>query len=388
MLYITLLDQFHPGIYSSQVIDVCDYLNEKHNAKIRIVAFLSIKELRNTDAKLKLKQLSPNAIVLPAFPKLKYFQWTAILLFFVCLLIGERVAICRNVFCTKMALHLRKIGILKKVVFDGRSAMAAEISEYDVFPVNYLRNNVFEFEKYVVNQSDYLMAVSEKLVDYWKSNYNYTKSNHVVIPCTLDTKHFPEKTDQNWELLNETKKELGLNLNDVVLIYSGSNAPWQSFQLLNDFITKVFASQNNIKVILLTKETKEVTNLLDKFKGKVICKWVNEAEVSKYLKCADYGILLRNQSETNKVASPVKFAEYLYSGLKIIISENLGDYSQIVANKKCGFVINPNLENLPVFDPLTNSEKIYCHQLSLELFSKHSLVNTNFYKKLITFLTN
>ncbi|MBL7918545.1 MAG: hypothetical protein JNM96_09110, partial [Bacteroidia bacterium] len=166
MLYITLLDQFHPGIYSSQVIDVCDYLNKKHNAKIRIVAFLSIKELRNTNAKLKLKQLSPNAIVLPAFPKLKYFQWTAILLFFVCLFTGERVAICRNVFCTKMALHLKKMGILKKVVFDGRSAMAAEIGEYDVFPVNYLRNNVFKFEKYVVNESDYLMAVSEKLVEF------------------------------------------------------------------------------------------------------------------------------------------------------------------------------------------------------------------------------
>ena len=74
MLYITLLDQFHPGIYSSQVIDVCDYLNKKHNAKIRVLAFLSIKELLYTDAKKRLHELSPTAIVLPAFPKLRYFQ--------------------------------------------------------------------------------------------------------------------------------------------------------------------------------------------------------------------------------------------------------------------------------------------------------------------------
>ena len=67
MLYITLLDQFHPGIYSSQVIDVCNYLNKKHNAKIRLVAFLSIKELYRSDAKKKIKQLSPNALVLPEF---------------------------------------------------------------------------------------------------------------------------------------------------------------------------------------------------------------------------------------------------------------------------------------------------------------------------------
>jgi hypothetical protein len=74
MLYITLLDQFHPGIYSSQVIDVCDYLNKKHNAKIRVVAFLSLKELLETDSKKELKKLSPDAIVLPAFPGIKHFE--------------------------------------------------------------------------------------------------------------------------------------------------------------------------------------------------------------------------------------------------------------------------------------------------------------------------
>ena len=76
MLYVTLLDQFHPGIYSSQVIDVCDFLTKKHNIKIRVVAFLSIRELINTDARRKLKALSPTAIVFPSFPGLKYFQLT------------------------------------------------------------------------------------------------------------------------------------------------------------------------------------------------------------------------------------------------------------------------------------------------------------------------
>src|ERR1700741_3830593 len=190
MLYITLLDQFHPGIYSSQVIDVCDFLNEKYKAKIRVVAFLSIKELRNTDAKKRLKALSPSAIVLPAFPKLKYFQWTSVFLFFVCLFTGERVAICRNVFCTKMALKIRKTGLLKKVVMDGRSAMAAEIGEYDVFPVDYLRRNVKEFECYAVNSADFRIAVSNKLIEYWRLHYNYNENKHVVIPCPLDRKYF------------------------------------------------------------------------------------------------------------------------------------------------------------------------------------------------------
>ena len=110
MLYITLLDQFHPGIYSSQVVDVCDHLNQKHKANIRLVAFLSIKELLRTDAKKQLKKIAPSAIVFPSMPGLKNFEWTAIFLFFICLFTGERIAICRNVFCTKMALRVKKLG--------------------------------------------------------------------------------------------------------------------------------------------------------------------------------------------------------------------------------------------------------------------------------------
>src|ERR1700741_5463587 len=210
MLYITLLDQFHPGIYSSQVIDVCDYLNEKHKAKIRVVAFLSIRELRSTDAKKKLKELSPTAIVLPSFPGLKNFQLTAILLFFVCLFTGERIAICRNVFCTKMALRMRKIGMLKKVVMDGRSAMAAEIGENDVFPGDYLRKNVKEFECYAVNSADFRIAVSNKLIDYWREHYNYEGNNHVVIPCTLDRKYFNNSTSAFGGNIETLKTGLGI----------------------------------------------------------------------------------------------------------------------------------------------------------------------------------
>ncbi len=190
MIYVTLLDQFHPGIYSSQVIDVCDYLNKKHNANIRLVAFLAIKELVRSDAKKKIKRLAPSAIVLPAFPGLKNFEWTAIFLFCVCLFTGERVAICRNAFCAKMALRVKKIGLLKKVVLDGRSALSAEIKEYDVFPVNYLRNNIRRIEAYSVNNSDFRIAVSNTLVDYWEQNFKYKKGKEVVIPCTLDSKFF------------------------------------------------------------------------------------------------------------------------------------------------------------------------------------------------------
>ncbi len=388
MIYITLLDQFHPGIYSSQVIDVCDYLNQKHNAKIRLVAFLSIRELRNTDAKKRLKALSPDAIILPSFPGLKNFQLTSILLFFVCLFTGERVAICRNVFCTKMALRLKKWGMLKKVVMDGRSAMAAEIGEYDVFPVEYLRRNVAAFEKYAVTHSDFRMAVSQKLVDYWRQHYAYNGNEHIVIPCTLDRKYF----DRNeFHLSGETKRlktELGFAEDDIILVYSGSTAPWQSFDLLEKLLSPILDNDPRFKILFLSKSNKDNERMQQKYPGRVVVKWLEHKDVLPHLQCCDYGILVREQSDTNLVASPVKFAEYLYAGLKVFISVNLGDFSEFVIMNDCGYVIDEDFNNWSSLQKVEIEEKEKCFVLSQQFFRKESLLNDHAYAQLMEAIKN
>ena len=386
MLYITLLDQFHPGIYSSQVIDVCDYLNKKHNAKIRLVAFLSIKELYRSDAKKKIKQLSPNALVLPAFPGLKNFEWTALLLFFVCFFTGERAAICRNVFCTKMALRIRKTGMLKKVVLDGRSSLTAEIEEYDVFPVDDLRKNIRRIESYSVNHADFRISVSLKLVNYWKQQFNYNSENHVVIPCTLDTKYFSDETFFLDERTETIKRELGILSTDIVLVYSGSIAPWQSFELLENILSPLLDENQNVKVLFLSKESNDNRRFSETYKGRVFIKWLDHKDVLSYLHCCDYGLLLREQSDTNKVASPVKFAEYLYAGLPILMTENIGDFSQFVQQNKCGYVINEKQQNWSFFKKNGVAEKEKCFALVKTFFTKESEINNNSYQKLVHFL--
>jgi|ERR1700757_216272 len=383
MIYVTLLDQFHPGIYSSQVIDVCDYLNLKYKAKIRVVAFLSVRELGRSDAKKQLKKLSPTAIVLPAFPGLKNFQQTAIFLFFVCLFTGERIAICRNVFCTKMALRVKKVGLLKKVVFDGRSAMTAEIGEYDVFPVDYLRKNVKSFESYVVNNSDYRMAVSQQLVNYWQQNFGHNKNNYVVIPCTLDRKYFNKETYIVDNGVEKIKEELGIKESDIVFVYSGSTAPWQSFELLEKTFTPFLSSNQNAKLLFLSKKNSDNLGLKAKFPKQVLIKWVEHKDVLTYLQCCDYGILIREQSETNRVASPTKFAEYLYAGLKVLISKNLGDFSSFVREHDCGYVVDENNVDNDLLKKVDADARKRCFDLANLFFKKESNINDTSYKRLM-----
>jgi hypothetical protein len=372
MLYITLLDQFHPGIYSSQVIDVCDNLNKKHKINIRILAFLSIKELINTNSRVELKKLSPTAIIFPAFPGIRFFEYTSIFLFLICLFTGERVVICRNSFAAKIALNVKRLGLIRKVVLDGRSSLASEIEEYDVFPVDYLRDNIQKIERYAVNHADFRMAISEKLINYWRDSYGYSLNAHVVIPCTLDNKYFNDQFEINEKRISALKKQLNICEEDIVLAYSGSTAPWQSFQLLKNFLEPLLDNNKSIKVLFLSRETKDIISLKNKYGNRIINIWVNHSEVLNYLSCSDYGLLLRELSTTNSVASPTKFAEYLFAGLPVLISENLGDFTGVVKNSKVGMVYVQNTNELLNILKPSKETKNMCRDLARTNFLKSS----------------
>ena len=80
--------------------------------------------------------------------------------------------------------------------------------------------------------------------------------------------------------------------------------------------------------------------MIELFPDQIICKELFPSQVSKYLGVGNYGLLIREKSITNLVASPVKFAEYLACGLNVIISEGIGDYSEFVAAHGCGQLVN------------------------------------------------
>ena len=375
MLYITLLDQFHPGIYKSQVIDVCEHLNKSLNKKITLVAFLSIREIKT--AKPKIKAIYSNSIVLPAFPGLKNFEYTAIFLALYCLIKRPRTIICRNAFATTIALKVRKWKLIDTVIYDARSALHAEIKEYDVFPNDYLRNNIFDIENNATLFSDYRMAVSQQLVNYWKQHYNYASDKHVVINCTLNSEYTNFKIDEN--AIQFKRAELGFNKDDIILIYSGSTSPWQSFQLMYQSFKPFLLADKNIKFIFLSKKTNEIDNLINEFPNQISNYYVSESELLNYLQIGDYGVMIRQQSDTNKVAAPVKFPEYLLASLNVIVSENLGDYTEFVKKHHCGVVFSENTQ----LKKIDFNQKNKNHKLAKTYFNKNSAIINAKYQRII-----
>jgi glycosyltransferase involved in cell wall biosynthesis len=187
-------------------------------------------------------------------------------------------------------------------------------------------------EKDALMHSHFRIAVSEKLVEYWKEKYNYVSNLHVIIPCTISG-----KKEVGSGQPEDVRTKLGIKENEILLVYSGSASGWQSLNLLEDYLSAALKKNSFLKILLLTKPPSGI-NLKDKFQDRVIYLWVEPEKVSEYLTASDYGLLIRESSVTNSVCSPVKFAEYLAAGLPVIISENIGDFSIFVKDNNCGFI--------------------------------------------------
>lgn len=377
MIYLTYAEP-PSGVYASQVIDVIRYLNEKLDARIRLVAFISLHDFSKN--KSVIKQSLPDAWVLPMLPKAEYWRVNIITLWFACLFLRPAAIIARNVIAANMALAIRGSGLIKKVCFDGRGAIAAEWKEYDVQVSGSWKKEIDQLENKAVNNSDQRIAVTQKLVEYWKRVYNYKGTAHVVIPCTLNS-GFKAKVPVASQIA-EQRTKLGLDNNDIVLAYSGSTAGWQSFESLQKILSHYLSSSPKYKVLFLAKEEENISRLDKLFPGQVLRSWVNHKEVPLILSACDLGILIREQSVTNEVASPTKFAEYLSAGLPVFISEKLGDYTDFVKEKNCGYVLNGS--GLPQIPANTDSKREELVSLVMATCSKETFIPE--YKKLLAAL--
>lgn len=367
------------GVYSSQVSDVIRYLNRELHAEIRLVAFISLHEYKAKKAHL-LQEL-PGSIVLPMLPKATFWRFNVITLWLLCLIYRPTAIIARNVIAANMALKVRSNSPVKKVCFDGRGAIAAEWKEYDVTVVESWKREIDDLEGRAVNETDFRIAVTEKLVDYWTEKYGYTKGEHVVIPCTLNNDFSPSVVNE--EEKNKMRAALGMADNDIVLVYSGSISGWQSFPTVYKYLAPFLRKSKANKILFLSKEEENITRLEHEFPGQIIRKWVKHQEVPGLLSACDMGILIREQSITNRVAAPTKFAEYLSAGLPVIISENIGDYSSFVKGNDCGIIANGHELPQITKSAYTTREKMV--QLVTHNFTKASQKDQ--YKELLQHLS-
>lgn len=343
IVYLTYNDA-PTGIYKSQVSDVCQFLN-LHGKQIKLIALISVRGFfRN---RVIIRKSYSDTIVIPMFPRPKNWALNIFTLRLLFTFINVKTIIARGPFAANMAIAIKKARQCRRVVFDARGAYVAEFSEYNVSNDPELINQIEQLESNALKESDAQLAVSHALVKYWSARFKFNSVQHVVIPCTLNSGFLNDLPSRQQR--NIVRNNIGFSEEDILIVFSGSAAGWQSLELFDKILLPVFSLYSNVRLLMLTTSDIQSLQIVQQYPDRVKKIWLQHEEVFHVLASADYGWLVRESSVTNEVASPVKFAEYLASGLNVLISEGLGDYSDFVLEHHCGHVFkngdnfHPNL---------------------------------------------
>lgn len=366
MLYLTLGEGWS-GVLSSQVADACRFLERASGRDVRLVAFASLR--RYASERERFLAAHARTTVLPMFPRLGNWRANHPLLWLAVRRSGERSVVARNALAAQLALRLRDAGLVDSVCLDARGALSAEWREYDVVHDASLRHDIAGLERDAVLRSDFRIAVSHALVRWWREELGYASDRHVVVPCTVGRDFEGALPDAASRAAVRARH--GFGPGDVVLVFAGAAAGWQSFSLIDDLLRATLAADARVKALVLANVPASSLKASAAFPDRVRFGWVPHGEMFTTLAACDHGILLREPSVTNRVAAPTKLAEYLAAGLGVIVSPGIGDYSDFVAREGCGVVVAQPGRGVEV-EPPTERQRERHHELAMRHFTKRA----------------
>lgn len=191
-------------------------------------------------------------------------------------------------------------------------------------------------ERKVRQQAKGIITVSEKFKKHLQKQ-GLDPRKIKAVPCTVDTTLFQFSNEDRHEL----RKQLNIPGNSIVGInvgkYGSIYHDETAFRLFKFF----FDEMPGYHQVFLTPDVDSVNGKISAFnlpsdRCRVLS--VKNTEVPKYLSAADFGFVLVKSTPAKQFCSAIKTGEYWACGLPVVITERIGDDSDIVAETGTGVI--------------------------------------------------
>ncbi|MBN22539.1 MAG: hypothetical protein CL678_14750 [Bdellovibrionaceae bacterium] len=190
-------------------------------------------------------------------------------------------------------------------------------------------------EKYTLKNSDEVIAVSSNMVNYIEE---LTSVKSSLVPMGINEKNI----NSNLELSDLVRERFDFT-NSKTLVYCGNFSRYQCFEYMKSLFSGLNKFSSNYQFILLVpkKYADDVRYFFSdcpNLPTKVFS--VSHENVKHILSACDLGVMLREDSIVNRLASPTKFSEYLAAGIPVISTHFVGDYSQFMIKNQAGLILD------------------------------------------------
>lgn len=215
-----------------------------------------------------------------------------------------------------------------KLVYSMRGADVAEILMKGDFRSLVLALFAAVSVRRAVRCADHVNSVSRAMADWIRRKWHREAS---VLPCCAADSAFAERRPRQ---ANSAK----------TIVYNGGIYYWQKIDAILALLKKMSDIDSSLRFRLLTREQNVMAakcSAIGFDASRWTAKCCEPGEVPAELAQADCGIILRDDTLVNRVASPIKIGEYLAAGLGVLVSPCIGDVSHELAEQEFAkFVTN------------------------------------------------
>lgn len=250
--------------------------------------------------------------------------------------------------------YLKKIGSNADIILDVQSSVEEKIEYAKTFR-HKLRYPLYYWAfRLAISNVDGAFVVSNELIDNCekkklrKHNLNYYK-----VRCGINDLIDSEQIKENRLII---RKKYGIPLDAVVFSYSGYRMAWQKVDdIIDDFIKYDSLIDNAYFMFFCNTDEAFETQLKKAFpKGNYCVTLLNKEEYARTLCACDIGYILRDYNETNRVAFPNKFSDYLSTGMLVAMNRALPEPIRLLTQYGIPYIdteanIEENIERIKLY---------------------------------------
>jgi glycosyltransferase involved in cell wall biosynthesis len=249
--------------------------------------------------------------------------------------------------------HYRRHHPNSRLIFDSRGHSAFEalfrLQRANPSATDDERKFVFEkalaLDQRAAAVADHVVGVAPGLCRYIVEDLGKDPSDVTEIPNGIERLSFSQEARLGW------RRKWGIDDDAVVVMYSGRMGAERCPELMVAMFRSLQRRVPNARLVVLTylNETAEFHALLRRYDvdpALVVLTSLSRDESVDALSAGDMGVLFLEDAPRFTIAAPIKFAEYLAAGLRVVLTP--GDLATIVESRGLGWVIphssNPEVD--------------------------------------------
>lgn len=229
----------------------------------------------------------------------------------------------------------------RKLVLDSYEPHAEPMVESNTWKRNSIKFRLlFWLEKAQLRRATEVITCVPAMNDYVRKTFNIELRDTFSKPACVDFELFNEQKLKDPKLLDE------LDLKDkVVGIYTGKFGGSYLKEELFEFIkvAEDHWGKDKFRFIILSGHPAEEVAALANKAGialeTILHKFVPHKEVATYMRLANFGLVPFLPVPSKRYGSPIKTNEYFAMGLPVVITKDISDDSNVIAERKFGYVL-------------------------------------------------